>query len=162
MPSTELVRQSRDLVPAFKKRGRPSFFDNQEKVDLFAQGLADGTKLKELAGMFGVSNWSAVQYKKDPRMKAAVLRKIEERVHRVTRVVDAKIEERLEEADDLDTDTLLKIRKEFLGGALRLQTQGNKADANTINDAMDEIESNPEFAAELQQLLERQPQPVKA
>lgn len=162
MPSTDLVPQSRDLVPSFKKRGRPSFFDDAERVELFAEALAAGLKLKEIAAMFGVSEWSCTQYKKDPRMKAAVFRRIEERVHRVTRVVDAKIEERLEEADDLDTDTLLKIRKEFLGGALRLQTQGNQADANTINNAMDEIESNPQFAAELQQLLERQQQPVKA
>jgi hypothetical protein len=53
---------------------------------------------------------------------------------------------------------LLKIRKEYLGGVLRLQAEGGKPDAETINEAMNQLEDDPEFATELRELLERQPQ----
>jgi hypothetical protein len=159
MPSTELVTQSRDLVP-FKGR-RPTWLDDANNLKMFCELLVGGQTLREIGEIFGISEWSCGQYKKDPRVKAECMRQIEDRVYRVTRIVDTKIEARLREADELDTDTLLKIRKEFLGGALRLQTQGTKADSDTINSAMDEIESNPAFAAELSELLERQQQPVK-
>lgn len=127
--------------------------DDPDKLELFAQALSEGESTKELAKLFLISERTVRIYKKDPRVKAAALKYIEDRVIRVTRKVDAQIEQRLENPEELDTDTLLKIRKEFLGGVLRLQTQGGKADSDTINEAMDAIESNPEFAKELQELL---------
>jgi hypothetical protein len=131
--------------------------DDPEKFELFVDGLANGASNKELAEIFDVTPRSICNYKRDPRVRAAALKFIEDRVLRITRKTDSIIEQRLQDADELDTDTLLKIRKEFLGGAFRLQTQGGKTDAKTINDAMDEIEENPEFAKELQELLARQP-----
>ena len=131
--------------------------DDEAKFDLFVISLCDGATNGELAEVFGVSTRSITNYKRDPRVRAASLKLIEDRVLRIARRTDSIIEQRLQDAEQLDTDTLLKIRKEFLGGAFRLQTQGGKTDAKTINDAMDEIEENPEFAKELQELLARQP-----
>jgi hypothetical protein len=139
--------------------GRSPVLDDPEQLELFIQGLCNGMSNDDLADMFSVTSRSIRSYKHDPRVRAGSLKFIEERVIRVTRQVDTEIEKRLEECNELDTETLLKIRKEFLGGAMRMQTQGGKTDAKTINEAMDEIESNPEFAKELQDLLAR---PAKA
>lgn len=136
--------------------GRSPVLDDAEMLELFVQSLCNGMSNSELADMFNVTTRSVSTYKHDPRVRAASLKYIEERVIRVARQVDTEIEKRLEDCDELDTVTLLKIRKEFLGGALRMQTQGGKTDAKTINEAMDEIESNPEFAKELQELLAKQ------
>jgi hypothetical protein len=137
-----------------KGRGAPSpILDNPEKLELFARAVADGQSIKDLAALFNVTERSVSTYKKDARVKAIAFKLIEDRVFRVTRKVDAEIERRLQDAEELDTDILLKIRKEFLGGALRLQTEGGKADANTINETMDVMEDNPEFAVELDRLL---------
>jgi hypothetical protein len=39
---------------------------------------------------------------------------------------------------------------------MRLEAQGGKDDPATINEAMNELESNPSFAADLEKLLEKQ------
>lgn len=138
--------------------GRSSpVLDDPERFELFVEALCSGATAVELAKIFDVHENTIRNYKRDPRVRAASLKHIEDRVLRITRKTDSIIEQRLQDADELDTDTLLKIRKEFLGGAFRMQTQGGKTDAKTINDAMDEIEENPEFAKELQELLARQP-----
>ena len=54
----------------------------------------------------------------------------------------------------MTTKELLDVRKEYLGGTLRQQTEG-RADAATINDTMNALESDPEFATELGELLDR-------
>lgn len=152
-----------NLVPSFPSIERPRgkgtrsspILDDPDKIVLFAQSVADGQSIKQLAELFHISERTVSTYKRDPRVKAIALKLTEDRVFRITRKVDSEIETRLADADEMDTDTLLKVRKEFLGGVLRLQTTGGKADAKTINEAMDEIENNPEFAAELESLLER-------
>lgn len=150
-----------NLVPFTDPRPRGKgtclspILDDPDMLALFAQSVADGQSIKQLAELFHISERTVSTYKRDPRVKAVALKLIEDRVLRVTRKVDSEIEKRLADADEMDTVTLLKVRKEFLGGALRLQTTGGKADSKTINEAMDEIESNPEFASELDALLAR-------
>lgn len=131
------------------------FFATDEEVELLAQAIATGLSSKEMAELFGCSRGKINEEKRNPIVKAAVLKLVEDRVIRVTRKVDSVIEQRLNMAEELDTETLLKIRKEYLGGVLRMQTQGSAKDAATVNEAMNQIESDPNFARELEELLNK-------
>lgn len=162
MTSTDLIPAPQHLIPfkeghddrAHAKRGRPSPLNNPDYLDLFAQALSDGMTNAELANTFQISDSTVQVYKRDPRVRAAAMKYIEARVVRIHRKVDSQIEQRLENAAEIDTATLLKIRKEFLGGVMRMQTEGGKTDEKTINEAQEAIEANPNFAAELRAFIE--------
>ena len=74
---------------------------------------------------------------------------------RIIGKTDHIIEGRLQNAAEMDTELLLKIRKEFLGGAFRALHEGGKADEGTVYEAMDEVQADPELLAGLRELLER-------
>jgi hypothetical protein len=135
--------------------GRPGKLDDPDFCDKFSKALAEGTTIKDLAEMFFVTEKTVQRWKHDMRVKVLVRKYIEDRVYRVHRKVDGLIENRLNKPDNLDTETLLKIRKEFLGGVMRMETQGGADDAGTINEAMSQLEKNPEFAEEFQALIEK-------
>lgn len=102
--------------------------------------------------MFGVKNADTItRWRRDPRVKAYALKIIEDRVLQVTRKVDGVIAARLEQAKDMTITELLAIRKEFLGGALRAQTE--KADEATVAEAQNWLEANPAAADQLEELL---------
>jgi hypothetical protein len=161
---------AQDLVP-FKpgpdsrrgRRGQPSPLNDPEIVDLFAKGVTDGLTTAELAENFAVTDRTIRNWKNDPRVKAAAYKFINERIIRITARTDAKLDALVASADfkelpiEEQVTLLLKIRKEYLGGVLRLQAEGGKPDAETINEAMNQLEDDPEFATELRELLERQP-----
>lgn len=134
-------------------RGRPKFLDDSDNVELFAVAVADGWTNKQLANHFHVGLRSCSTYRKDPRVKAAAFKYMQERTLLITRKTDSEIERRLEDAKEMDVIELLKIRKEFLGGAFRTQAEGGKADDRTVTEAMDELEGNPDLAAKLLDLL---------
>lgn len=136
-----------------KKRGRPSPLDDPEFLELFSEALANGLTAPELAELFEMGERTMRDYKKDPRVKAAALKFIEDRVIRVCRKIDNVIENRLLHPEEMDVTELLKIRKEYLGGVLRQQTQGSKDDQDVIHEAIEVIENNPEFAAEFEALI---------
>jgi transposase len=146
------------------RRGQPSPLNDPEIVDLFAKGVTDGLTTEQLANEFAVTDRTIRNWKNDPRVKAAAYKYINERIVRITAKTDAKLDAllRSERFNDLPLEEqvalLLKVRKEYLGGVLRLQAEGGKPDAETINEAMNELEDNPEFATELRELLERQPE----
>jgi transcriptional regulator with XRE-family HTH domain len=152
MRHTEVVTST-----ALTRYGPRGYLDDPDQLRLFAECIAAGLSAKEIVELLHISTKSVARYRKDQRVIAACMKIIEARVVRITRRIDTEIERRLdEEAADIDTDTLLRIRKEYLGGQLRLQTQGSDPGADVINDAISQIEESP-FAAELQELLERQP-----
>lgn len=167
MPSTDLVvidppipehPNLRPFEPGYDYRrrpgrGRPSLLDDPEMVDLFARAVAEGLTNKQLSETFHIGERTARDHKKDPRVKAAAFKYAQDRVLLITRKTDAEIERRLEKTADMDVIELLKVRKEFLGGAFRAQTEGGKADDRTITDAMDSLEGDPELAAKLLDLL---------
>lgn len=142
-------------------RGRPTILSDPDVVDLFAKGVTDGLTTKELADTFAISERIVRSYKNDPRVKAAALKFINERIVRITSRTDAKLDSILlsPKFNDLPLEDqvalLLKVRKEYLGGILRMQAEGGKVDAETINEAMEELEENPQFATELRELMER-------
>lgn len=102
--------------------------------------------------MFGVKDKDTItRWRRDPRVKAVALRVIEDRVLQVTRKVDGVIAGRLEHAEKMTVTELLAIRKEFLGGPLRAQTE--KADEQAIQEAQEFLEQHPDAMEQLDELL---------
>jgi hypothetical protein len=91
------------------------------------------------------------RWRRDPRVKALVSKMNEDRVLQISRKVDSVIEARLGRADDLDTETLIKIRKEYGGGAVAR----TEMDDTTIAEAMSRLEDDPAFADDLAKFIEQ-------
>lgn len=122
----------------------------QQVAEAFAAGLSRG----DMADMFSVKDKDTItRWRRDPRVKTRALKIIEDRVLQVTRKVDGVIAERLEHAADMTITELLAIRKEFLGGALRAQTE--KADEATITEAVEAMERDPNLADHVAALFEK-------
>lgn len=142
-------------------RGRPSILNDPEQLDLVAKAMADGMTTKLLAETFNVTPRTIHGWKKDPRIKASALKYVEDRILAVTRKTDATLDAlvRSEAFGALTVekqfDLLLKLRKEMLGGVLRMQAESGKVDAGDINSTMQALEDDPTFAQELQDFLER-------
>jgi hypothetical protein len=132
--------------------GRPNPLNDPDFAKKVAEAFAAGTNRKEMCEMFGVKDPDTItRWRRDPRVKGHALKIIEDRVLQVTRKVDGIIADRLERANEMTITELLAIRKEFLGGALRAQTE--KADDETINEASAWLENNPAAAEALDALL---------
>jgi hypothetical protein len=131
---------------------RPSPLANPDFAKSVGEAFAAGLSRKQMAELFEVKDVDTItRWRRDPRVKAIALKIIEDRVLQVTRKVDGVIAERLEHANEMTVTELLAIRKEFLGGALRAQTE--KADEDTIAEAQNWLEENPEAAEQLEQLF---------
>jgi hypothetical protein len=133
--------------------GRPSKLADPEFLKLICEAFAAGCSRGEMAKEFSVAKSTLTVWRRDPRVRALTLKLIEDRVVRITSKIDSEISARLQFPDEIETETLIKIRKEYLGGALRIAAEGKVADSETVNEAMMEIESNPERLAELTELL---------
>lgn len=117
-----------------------------------AEAFAAGCSRQEMCDLFGVKDPDTItRWRRDPRVKAHALKIIEDRVLQITRKVDGVIAERLEHANEMTVQELLAIRKEFLGGALRQQTE--KADEETIQEAMNFLEANPDAMEQLDAIM---------
>ena len=117
-----------------------------------AEAFVAGLNRQEMCDMFGVKDRDTItRWRRDARVKAFALKLIEDRVYQVTRRVDAIIAQRLEEAEKLTITELVMLRKEFLGGDLRRQTE--KVDADTINEGAQWLEDNPDAADRLERIL---------
>lgn len=132
-------------------RGRPGALDDSDYAKLVATWFANGATRAQMAEEFGVSEWTITQWRKDMRVKAHTHKIIEDRIIAVTRKIDSVIEQRLLKADEMTIKELLDTRKEYLGGALRQQTE--KADAATTTEAMEAIENDPKFMEKLEALM---------
>lgn len=141
--------------PRRRVGGRPSGLNDPERVKLAAAMFMEGATRATMAAELGVSEWTITQWRKDPRVRAQVTKLVEDRVMRIVGRTDHIIEGRLQNAEDMDTELLLKIRKEFLGGAFRALHEGGKADEATVYEAMDEVQADPELLSGLRALLER-------
>ncbi len=128
-----------------------------EFAQAVGEAFASGSSRAEMAEIFGVTAQTITKWRRDPRVKTYALKLIEDRVLQVTRKVDGTIAQRLEDSETMTITELLAIRKEFLGGALRSQTE--KADDETIHEAAQWLEANPERAAALEELLKDGPLP---
>ena len=131
---------------------RPNPLADPDFAKLVAEAFAAGMSRADMCEEFGVRDPDTItRWRRDPRVKSRALKIIEDRVLQVTRKVDGRIANILDTVEDLTVAELIMIRKEFLGGALRQQTE--KADEETVNEAQAWLEDNPEKAAELEELL---------
>lgn len=134
------------------KRGRPSPLDDPEFAKSVGEAFADGMSRSQMCELFGVKDKDTItKWRKDPRVKAYAMRLIEDRVVQVTRRVDAAIAGRLQNTSAMTIKELLMIRKEFLSGALRAQTEA--ADEATVAEAMQALEENPDLMRQLDEML---------
>jgi transposase-like protein len=132
---------------------RPNPLADPDFAQQVAEAFASGASRADMCELFGVKDSATItRWRKDPRVKGRALRLIEDRVLQVTRKVDGVIAERLEHASEMTITELLAVRKEFLGGALRAQTE--KADEETITQAVEAMERDPDLAEKLAQLFE--------
>jgi hypothetical protein len=131
---------------------RPNPLADPEFALKVAEAFAAGVSRNQMCELFGVKDPNTItRWRRDPRVKAPALKIIEDRVLQVTRKVDGVIASRLEKAEGMTIQELLAVRKEFLGGALRAQTE--KADDATVAEAQDWLEANPDAADKLEAIL---------
>lgn len=136
--------------------GRPNPLAEPDFAKAVAEAFVAGQSRQQMCELFGVKDTATItRWRRDPRVKAIALKLVEDRVLQITRRVDSAIEGRLEYASDMTVRELLDIRKEFLGGALRGQTE--KADEATVTQAMEAMEENPELAEQLAELVGSKP-----
>lgn len=145
------------FLPGHKKAGggRPHGLNDPERVKLAAAMFVEGMTREQMAAELGVTAWTITQWRKDPRIRAQVTKLVEDRVLRIVGRTDHIIAGRLQHAESMDTDLLLRVRKEYLGGAFRALHEGGKADDETVYEAMNEVEADPELLAGLRELLAR-------
>lgn len=131
---------------------RPTPLADPAFAQKVAEAFADGCSRAQMCEMFGVRDRDTItRWRRDQRVKVRALKIIEDRVLQVTRKVDGVIAARLEDAENMTVQELLMIRKEFLGGALRAQTE--KADDETISEMQTWLEEHPEAADQMDELL---------
>lgn len=131
---------------------RPNPLADPDFAQQVAEVVAEGATRQVVADCFGVQDLDTItRWKRDPRVKSRVEKIVRDRVTEVHRKVDSVIAARLQDAHELTLKDLLDIRKEFLGGALRNQTE--KADDATVAEAREALENNPGLVDELAELL---------
>lgn len=128
---------------------RISKLANPEFAKAVAEAYINGMSRAEMAEIFGAHKDTITDWTRDPRVQAHAAHLAQERVLRITRKIDSEIEHRVEDADDMDTELLLKIRKEFLDRSLKIDLNNAKDDAGTMSDMIDALEANPELASQL-------------
>lgn len=134
------------------ERGRPHALNDPAFARQVAELFVAGLTRQEIADEVGVKDLATIsRWRRDPRVKNIALKITEDRVLQITRKIDSQMESILQNAGDLTVKELLEIRKEYLGGALRTQTE--RADDADVAAAVEAIEENPELADALEKLL---------
>lgn len=128
---------------------RTSKLANPDFAKAVAEAYIDGMSRGEMAEIFGAHKDTITDWTRDPRVQAHAARMAQERVLRITRKIDAEIENRLDNIGDMDEELLIKLRKEFLDRSLKVDLNNAKDDAGTMADALDALEDNPELAQQL-------------
>jgi hypothetical protein len=132
---------------------RPNPLADPQFAKMVAEAFVAGESRQSMADLFGVKDLDTItRWRRDPRVQTIALKLTKDRVLQVTRKVDAKLAQILEDSDDLTVTELLAIRKEFLGGVLRDQTE--QVDDQTLSETQDLIEANPNFVEEFQALVD--------
>ena len=132
--------------------GRPNPLNDPEFAKQVAEAFAAGCTRKEMCEMFGMKDPATItRWRKDPRVQAHTMKIIEDRILQITRKVDGVISQRLQDSENMSVQELLAIRKEFLGGALRAQTE--KVDENTVEEAVAFLEDNPQAMEQLDAIM---------
>ena len=138
-------------IPNLNRNGRKHHLSDPDYAHSFAEAVVAGMTKVELAEMFDKSQSTITKWKKDPRVTLIARKLIQDRVIEVTRRVDSVIAARLANAEELTIKELLDIRKEFMGDKLRADTE--PVDSETVNEAQNFFDQNPDAAEQLRALL---------
>lgn len=130
---------------------RTSRLANPEFAKAVGEAYAEGCSRAEMADMFGAHVDTLTDWTRDPRVQAHAARFAQERVNQITRITDREILNRLKDADEMEPELLLKIRKEFLDRALKIDLSKASEQAATINEVTSNLEDDPELAMKLQE-----------
>lgn len=127
--------------------GRPSELDRRGED--FRKQLAElyvaGKTREEISDVLGGDKKTITRWMKDPRVMAMVTQLTRERTNRVTRKIDSIIESRLENAEKMDTETLLKIRKELTPRQIEVGGPGSMGGSDMDIAAWEELDRNPDY-----------------
>src|SRR4051812_1084635 len=139
-------------VPNQYHSGRRSRLEDPDFLQQVAECFAAGMTREDMAAALNVGSLVTItRWRRDARVKDAVRKILQERVQRVVAKTDAEISARLSDPSGLTIKELLEIRKEFATDALR--TAMNEVDEDTVNEAAEFFERNPDAAEELRKLL---------
>jgi DNA-binding transcriptional regulator LsrR (DeoR family) len=119
--------------------------ENEESRKIVAQMYVEGADRQQIADIFNVHKDTITDWTARPDVQAIISALRRERANRITRKIDTIIEQRLEKASDMDTETLLKIRKDFGGSDVDEGGKGSVGEA--IGELMAAAAKNPELAA---------------
>lgn len=133
---------------------KPGRLANPEFAKAVAEAYVDGMSRSEMAQLFDCCPDTITNWVRDPRVQAHSVKMAQDRVTRITRRIDSEIELRLQNTKNIDTEVLLKIRKEFLDRSLKVDLGGSgKDNADTINEAVSVLETNPALAKQFKELI---------
>lgn len=120
-----------------------------ELVNALAELWASGLTRQEICDALEIDVHpdTISRWVKREDVKAAAARVIRDRATRVLRKVDQSIEARLENLDDMDMETLLKVRKEFSGERVEISVERSGGDV--VAALWGAADSNPEVAGQL-------------
>lgn len=133
------------------KRGRPSRLEDPEFLQLVAECFAAGMSRQEMCDELDVADKDTItRWRRDARVKAKVMKLIQDRAIQISRKIDSVIEGRLAHTDDMSIEELIKIRKEYGGASVQRR---EVADDATVHEALEALEDNPELVEEIEKLL---------
>lgn len=111
------------------KLGRPSRMDDPEERERFAELYAAGLARKDIAAAMGVSELDTVtKWSRIPEVAQLISEKRQHRANRILRKVEAAIEKRLENEDNLrkmDLKDLLAIKRDFTPQKIEIGRAGD-------------------------------------
>jgi len=142
-----VARRSKLHNPDFAKKIAELYLAGLTREDI-AQALFEEfpDHINQPPNLDTISHWTA-----DPRVQVHITAGAKARVNRITRRIDRELEGRItgEGIKKLDTETLLRIRKELLGKV----PADKENDDNALPDLWDIIDSNPEVGEALSKAL---------
>lgn len=114
-----------------------------------AEAYVDGCTNEQIAEKLGrgVHKDTITDYKRHPGVMAIAERLTKERHLQITSKIDSAILKRLEHVDKIDTETLLKIRKEILPE--RIEIDDKRSRESIVGELFDLAGEDPELAERL-------------
>lgn len=125
-----------------------------ELQEMVAKLFVEGKGNKEIAEALGrgVHPDTITDYKRHPAVQRIAMRMTRERHLQITSKIDTALAERLKHADKIDTETLLKIRKEILPDRIEIADKTNSG--SIIEEMWDAANEDPQLAEKMQKALE--------
>lgn len=123
--------------------------------DIVAEGYVEGLTNQQIADKLGrgVHKDTITDYKRHPAVVAIADRLTKERHLQITSKIDSALLKRLEHVDKIDTETLLKIRKEILPERVEIDDKRKREDV--VGELFDLAGEDPELAERLMAAQEK-------